>query len=113
MISVPCHQILRLPLTQTMEQEIIPSHMQILTHHFESTKPLHIRRAKIIAFEHKPGQKESNYMQAFHAQKIDSDLHVASAEENFAQLCISRLHISMRNENSSHAQLQADFGNMP
>ena len=51
----------------SMEQEIIPSHMQIVTHHFESTNPLHIRRAKIIAFEQKPGQKESDYLQAFHA----------------------------------------------
>ena len=76
----------------SMEQEIIPSHMQILTHHFESTNPLHIRRAKNVAFEQKPGQKESDYIQAFHTQTIDADLHVASAEEIFAQLCISRLH---------------------
>lgn len=74
----------------TMEQEVIPSHMQILTHHFESTNPLHIQRAKIIAFEQKLGQKESDYIQAFHAQIIDADLHIASAEEIFAQLCISR-----------------------
>ena len=73
------------------EQEIIPSHMQILTHHFESTNPF-IRRAKIIAFKQKPGQKESDYIQAFHAQIIDADLHVASAEEIFAQLCIPRFH---------------------
>ena len=75
----------------SMEQEIIPSHMQILTHHFESTNPLNIRRAKIIAFEEKPGQKESEYIQAFHAKIIDADLHVASAEEIFAQLCLSKL----------------------
>ena len=37
----------------TMEQEIILSHMKILTHQFESTNPLHIQRAKIIAFEQK------------------------------------------------------------
>ena len=40
----------------------------------------------------KTGQKESDYIQAFHAQIIDADLHVASVEEIFAQLCISRLH---------------------
>ena len=76
----------------SMEQEIVPSHMQILTHYFESTNPLHICRAKIIAFDQKPGQKESEYIQAFHAQIIDADLHLASAEEIFAQLFISRLH---------------------
>ena len=75
----------------SMEQEIIPSHMQTLTHHFESTNPLHIYRAKIIAFDQKPGP-ESDYIQAFRAQIIDADLRVASAEEIFAQLCISRLH---------------------
>ena len=75
-----------------MEQEIIPLHMQILTHHFESTNPLHICREKIIAFEQKPGQKESNYIEAFHEKIIDPDLHLASAEEIFAKLCISRLH---------------------
>ena len=37
--------------------------MQILTHHFESTNPLHIFRAKIIALEQKPDQKESDYIQ--------------------------------------------------
>ena len=45
-----------------MEQEIVPWHMQILAHYFESTNPLHIRRAKIIAFDQKPGQKESEYI---------------------------------------------------
>ena len=77
----------------SMEQEIMPSHMQILAHHFESTNPVHIRRAKIIAFKQKPGQKELDYIQAFHAQVIDADLpSTLSAEEIFAQLCISRLH---------------------
>ena len=53
---------------------------------------LHIRRAKIIAFDQKPGQKESEYIQAFHAQIVDADFHLAFAEEIFVQLCISRLH---------------------
>ena len=47
----------------SMEQEIVPSQMHILTLHFESTNPLHISRANIIAFERKPGQKESEYIQ--------------------------------------------------
>ena len=54
----------------SMEQEIVPSHMQILTQHFESTNPLHIPRSKIIAFEQKPGQKESEYISRLFTLKL-------------------------------------------
>ena len=68
--------------------------MQILTHHFESTNPLHISRVKIIAFELKPGQKESEYIQAFHSQIIDANLHVAPQKKKFLPryICIPRFH---------------------
>ena len=43
----------------SMEQEIIPSHMQIMTHYSESTNPLHICRTKISAFSNKNRAKKS------------------------------------------------------
>ena len=110
----------------SMEQEMVPSHMQILTRHFAFTSPLLIWRAKTIAFKQKPGQKECKYIQAFHSQIIDADLHFTWAEKCLALLCISRLQnmhvrrelISIRDLNplslnfSAHAS-QRHFSRFP
>ena len=86
----------------SMEQEIIPSHMQILTHHFESTNPLHIRRAKIIALTQNPGQKESDYIQAFH-HKLLMRIYMLLLRKKF--LCSSVFPDSITNMFAGNSSL--------
>ena len=77
---------------QPMENEAIPSHMQILSHYFNDENPAHVRRAQVLDLRNKPGAKDSDFVRNYQQQVINADVHFVTAEEIFAQSCIQQLN---------------------
>lgn len=76
-----------------MEQEIIPSHMQILTFHFEisNPNPIYIRRAALVSYKPARGQKASAYFEEFNRRMVEADANGCTVDEVLARICISQI----------------------